>query len=118
MVEAEHPGLCETYFVKGFVGGLKEEMGGFVSLLKPRKLTEAIATARVQEMIVEAISKRNKPISAFHRPAVSMMTAVSLQADWKRDQLALLACIFAVQAPQRNHDHHIPLKTGSDPFTS
>lgn len=50
------------------VGGLRDEIGGFVSLLKPRKLTEAIAAARVQEMTVEAISKRNKPISAFHRP--------------------------------------------------
>lgn len=40
-----------------FHWGLKEEIGGFVRLLKPKKLSEAIAAARVQETTLEAINK-------------------------------------------------------------
>lgn len=67
LVQLENQGLDEAYFVKCFVGGLKEEIGGFVGLLKPKKLTEAIAAARVQEMTVEAIYKRSKHTPQLHK---------------------------------------------------
>lgn len=51
-----------------FHWGLKEEIGVFVKLLKPLKLSEAISVARVQETSVEGISRKSKFSSVPTKP--------------------------------------------------
>lgn len=79
-------------------------------------------------------------------PFVSMIKACDLQEEYRKEQIFTMACLFQINdqqqemmlldsiqqvlhifedefqepkalPPHRGYDHHIPLKTGSDPFT-
>lgn len=80
LVEAENLDFKEDYFIKCFVGGLKDEIRGLVQLLNPTTLTKAIAFARVQEATIEAINRKSRlsnivprtqdPVTAVPNPSL------------------------------------------------
>ncbi|XP_052173188.1 uncharacterized protein LOC127788669 [Diospyros lotus] len=55
-----YPYLIEAYFVSSFISGLSEELRPMVKVLQPKTLKHAIDGARLHELIVEALMKKQR----------------------------------------------------------
>ena len=51
--------LTEAYFISSFINGLSEELGPTVKMLQPRIIKQAAESARLQELTVEALMRKN-----------------------------------------------------------
>ncbi|XP_052203128.1 uncharacterized protein LOC127808594 [Diospyros lotus] len=61
MVSHNHH-LSEAYFVSSFMSGLSEELRPMVKMMKPRTVEQASKSARLQEMMVEALIKKQRQL--------------------------------------------------------
>jgi len=52
--------LTEQYFVSSFISGLKDELRSMVKMMMPATVRQAAEKARLQELTLEAISRKNK----------------------------------------------------------
>lgn len=98
--KAEQPGLTEDYFVKCFIGGPKEEIGGFMDLSKAYKRDQISVWACL------FLVNLDTPKEQLSNPITQLLSEFE---DVFQEPKSL--------PPQRLHDHHIPFQTSSDPFT-
>jgi len=82
----KNPYLNEEYFVSSFIGGLKDELRLAVQVLQPKTVQEAAEGAVLQEMMFEALLKKQKiqskgtpvgPITYGNRPSGREMVKFS-----------------------------------------
>ena len=52
--------LTEAYFVSSFLNGLSEDLRPMVKMIRPRTVEQATESAKLQEMVVEALLKKQK----------------------------------------------------------
>lgn len=55
-----NPHLSEVYFVSSFMSGLSEEVRPMVKMLQLGTMEQATKSARLQELMVEAIMKKQR----------------------------------------------------------
>lgn len=60
--------LNEEFFTMKFISGLREDIKGIVTTLKPQNLNQAITIARKQEATVDAILKRVNLLHKLYQP--------------------------------------------------
>lgn len=70
-----NPHLSEAYFVSSFMSGLNEELRPMVKMLHPETMEQAAENARLQEIMIEAIMKKQRQHSkgANVGPAIPMV---------------------------------------------
>jgi len=56
------PYLTEAYFVSSFISGLSEELRPMVKVLQPRTLKHAADSARLHEIMVEVLMKKQRQV--------------------------------------------------------
>ena len=55
-----NPHLSEIYFVSSYLSGLNEELRPMVKVLRPQIVEQVAESARLQELAVEALLKKQK----------------------------------------------------------
>ena len=60
LMSSHDPHLSKAYFVSSFLSGLSEDLRSMVKMIKPRTVEQAVESARLQEMVVEALMKKER----------------------------------------------------------
>ena len=56
-----NPHLSETYFVSSYLGGLNDKLRPMVKVLRPQSVEQASKNARLQELVVGALMRKQRP---------------------------------------------------------
>ena len=56
----QNPHLTEAYFVSSFLSGLSEDIRPMVKMIRPQSVEQAAESARLQEMTVEALMRKQR----------------------------------------------------------
>ena len=55
-----NPHLSETYFVSSYLSGLNDKLRPMVKVPKPQSMEQALENARLQELVVEALIRKQR----------------------------------------------------------
>lgn len=67
------PTLTDQYFVSSFISGLKDELRSMVKMMMPTTVRQAIEKARLQELTLEVVFKRNRVVTRPISPHNSLV---------------------------------------------
>lgn len=60
LMSSHDPHFSEAYFVSSFLSGLSEDLRPMVKMIRPQTVGQAVESARLQEMVVEALMKKQR----------------------------------------------------------
>ena len=60
LVMVHNPHLFKEYFVSSFISSLGDEVKPMVNMIQPQTMKQAAESARLQEMIIEALTKKQR----------------------------------------------------------
>lgn len=83
MVSHNHH-LSEAYFVSSFMSGLNEELRPMVKMMKLQTVEQASESARLQEMMVEALIKKQRQLPRGANPGTAGMGTKGYHRDANR----------------------------------
>lgn len=103
MMLRENPNLDDLYFMKIFIGGLKEEIKTLVGAYNITSLMEACATTVKQERIYEVLCK--KPKSSFYPTNVEQQnpdfqSAYQPQGNFKPQKFSHKSSSYTTDKPK------------------
>ncbi|XP_027060758.1 uncharacterized protein [Coffea arabica] len=100
------PGLTEPFFISCFLSGLSEELKISVKMHKPRTLSDAFETARMQEKAFEAFTKKQKMASkSFALPSPRVNHALEGAESSKRGGSPVFQKISPSELQYRKTNH-------------
>ena len=55
-----NPHLSKVYFVSSFLSRLSYDLRPMIKMIRPQTIEQAVESARLQEMVVEALMKKQR----------------------------------------------------------